>query len=377
MSLWLFIALCYSAKGHLRFLLVRLHMDSLGESRTKRRMREQLGNLPEKLAATYDQAMQRIESQIPDFVYLANHTLSWITNACRPLKLVELCHALATEYGDSRFDDEGLPDAGEITSYCAGLVVFEPLDGTIRFVHYTTQEYFSDKRSTMRYPDARLDISRKSLTYLIFDDLFQARSREELLHDYPLIGYAACHWGHHAQGDPENDQQVQSMALRFLKKEMRPSDEFMVNPQNEDSLPDQPSHLQGGSYGLHIAASFGLTVIVSLLLKTGIDVDQTHDDGQTALHWACKNGHLETVRYLIDQKADVNARMIRNPSTPLVIAAANGHLPIVELLVNNHAEINDDCPLFQLSVPGLPALQEASLYGHIEIAKYLLEMERL
>jgi len=340
-------------------------------------MREQLGNLPEKLAATYDQAMQRIESQIPDFVYLANHTLSWITNACRPLKLVELCHALATEYGDSRFDDEGLPDAGEITSYCAGLVVFEPLDGTIRFVHYTTQEYFSDKRSTMRYPDARLDISRKSLTYLIFDDLFQARSREELLHDYPLIGYAACHWGHHAQGDPENDQQVQSMALRFLKKEMRPSDEFMVNPQNEDSLPDQPSHLQGGSYGLHIAASFGLTVIVSLLLKTGIDVDQTHDDGQTALHWACKNGHLETVRYLIDQKADVNARMIRNPSTPLVIAAANGHLPIVELLVNNHAEINDDCPLFQLSVPGLPALQEASLYGHIEIAKYLLEMERL
>jgi hypothetical protein len=341
-------------------------MDSLMASGTKKRMHKQLSKLPEELATTYDQTMAIINSQKAYFFDLAYHTLSWITNAYRPLKLVELKHAFATELGNTNFDNEGLPGDDDLTSCCAGLVVYEPVDSTIRFVHYTTQEYFCNKRTVSWFPDAQLDITRKCLTYLLFDELFQQRrSRDELLSDYPLISYAACHWGRHAQGEPECDQEVQSMALRLLKMEARPSDEFMINRQPEDREipPDRPRLLRGGSCGLHIAASFGLTVIVSLLLKSGIPVGQTHDHGQTALHWACRNGHYDTTRFLLEQQADMDGIIVWNPSTPLRVAAAYGHLPIIELLINNGASIND----------GAPPLHEAAYHGHTEIARYLLD----
>lgn len=345
-------------------------------SGTKKRVRKRLYILPEELATTYDQTMARINSQKAYFFDLAYHTLSWITNAYRPLKLLELRHAFATELGNTNFDNEGLPGDDDITSCCAGLVVYEPVDSTIRFVHYTTQEYFCNKRNPSWFPGAQLDITRKCLTYLLVDELFQQRrSRDKLLYDYPLISYADCHWGRHAQGEPECDQEVRSMALRLLKKEARPSDEFMTNRQPEDreSPPDPAGLLRGGSCGLHIAASFGLTVIVSLLLKSGIPVGQTHDQGQTALHWACRNGHYDTTRFLLEQQADVNGRMEWNPSTPLSLATAYGHLPIIEFLINNGASINDDSPLFHRGNPGAPPLSEAACHGHTEIARYLLD----
>jgi hypothetical protein len=103
-------------------------MDSLMASGTKKRMRKQLSKLPEELATTYDQTMARINSQKAYFFDLAYHTLSWIANAYRPLKLVELRHAFATELGNTNFDNEGLPGDDDLTSCCAGLVVYEPVD---------------------------------------------------------------------------------------------------------------------------------------------------------------------------------------------------------------------------------------------------------
>lgn len=63
-------------------------------------MRKALGALPNGLDATYDQAMNRIRSQKPRYVQLAESILAWISNARRPLSVQELQHALATKLGD-------------------------------------------------------------------------------------------------------------------------------------------------------------------------------------------------------------------------------------------------------------------------------------
>jgi len=64
----------------------------------------------------------------------------------------------------------------------------------------------------------------------------------------------------------------------------------------------------------------------------------------TLLHLASDNGHLSVVEYLVNQKADINAKTI-DSWTSLHFAAENGHLSVVEYLVNQRADINakDNC----------------------------------
>jgi len=50
-------------------------------------------------------------------------------------------------------------------------------------------------------------------------------------------------------------------------------------------------------------------------------------------------GHLSVVEYLVNQKADINAKN-KDDWTPLHGAARNGHLSVVEYLVNQKADIN-------------------------------------
>jgi len=50
-------------------------------------------------------------------------------------------------------------------------------------------------------------------------------------------------------------------------------------------------------------------------------------------------GHLSVVEYLVNQKADINAKN-KYEDTPLHWAAQNGHLSVVEYLVNLKADIN-------------------------------------
>ena len=46
---------------------------------------------------------------------------------------------------------------------------------------------------------------------------------------------------------------------------------------------------------LHLAAYFGLELVVRLLVEKGADVKAADKDGQTPLYQASKNGYLEIV----------------------------------------------------------------------------------
>ena len=82
-----------------RFLLAKLHLDSLKEKWTPKAIRTTLETLPtgsEAYNETYNAAMERIKGQTGS-KELAIWVLSWITCAKRPLTTSELRHALAVE----------------------------------------------------------------------------------------------------------------------------------------------------------------------------------------------------------------------------------------------------------------------------------------
>ena len=129
----------------IRFLLARLHLDSLRGKATKKAIKSTLERLPKGSTAldkAYDEAIERIESQLPEESELTKNVLSWITYAQRSLTTKELSYALAVEAGESKLDKDNIPDIEDMISVCAGLVAVDEESDVIRLVHYTTQEYF-------------------------------------------------------------------------------------------------------------------------------------------------------------------------------------------------------------------------------------------
>ncbi|KAJ3939669.1 uncharacterized protein N0V96_010453 [Colletotrichum fioriniae] len=96
------------------FLLARLLIDAWSNKLNPKELKKALkvfgatdgkGNV---YSAVYDEAMKRIESQPSEHIELAQNILSWITGAMRPLKVVELQHALAIEEDEAEIDQDNI-----------------------------------------------------------------------------------------------------------------------------------------------------------------------------------------------------------------------------------------------------------------------------
>lgn len=140
----------------LRFILAQLYLDSFNGKRSPRALRNALAKLTEGSDAyyyAYENAMERIERQLPDQEQLAKQVLSWIILAKRPVSPLELQHALGVEVGDPVLDEDNLTDVEDMVSVCAGLVTVDNESNIIRLVHYTTHRANKDEmvpRSRLR-----------------------------------------------------------------------------------------------------------------------------------------------------------------------------------------------------------------------------------
>jgi ankyrin repeat protein len=81
------------------------------------------------------------------------------------------------------------------------------------------------------------------------------------------------------------------------------------------------------------AAETGDRAAVRELLLTGVDANDAHGDGMTALHWAAENGDHELAEMLIVAGANVTAGTRIGRYTPLHIASRNGHAEVVRTLL--------------------------------------------
>jgi hypothetical protein len=151
------------------------------------------------LTALYGQAMKRINSQEEDCRALAHKVLSWVTHAKRPLTVVELQHALAVRPGTTELDEGFIPEVEDLLSVCAGLTTTDVQSGTIRWIHYTTQEYFERTWETW-LPDSQMEIGKTCIVYISFDTFASGFSPSfedfvSRVRKYPLYCYAAKYWG--------------------------------------------------------------------------------------------------------------------------------------------------------------------------------------
>lgn len=111
---------------------------------------------------------------------------------------------------------------------------------------------------------------------------------------------------------------------------------------------------------LRMAARNGHIAIVRYFLELPKEAAPNVDARSEALINASEFGHIDIVKYLISEKANVH---VRNDS-PLQIAAEKGHIDIVKYLIKSNAKINANNNV---------ALRSAARHGHIDIVEYLVK----
>ena len=119
-----------------------------------------------------------------------------------------------------------------------------------------------------------------------------------------------------------------------------------------------------GCTSIHTAAREGNLKEVRRQLAWGVNANKRHFfTRDTLLIEAADNGHMDVVKLLIENGADVNLKG-EAWYGPLHAAAAKGHIEVVKILLENGADVN----IFHQNKP----LHYTAMNGHIEVARILL-----
>jgi len=325
----------------------------------------------------------------------------WVSSSHRPLRGIELRHALAARLEDKDLDFDNIPPLRLIVRSCCGLVSVNDLsndDSEVRLVHHTLYQYLHSQQEWMCH--AHTVITQTCLSYLLFESLRIPRDRRSQPNEYPdekcqfqpteneglaLTRFARDHWGYHANHSPLKS--YKQLAVRLLTDNKRLQ---TLYPENKHII------------GLHIAAAFGHNMLIDTLIKRGQDVNAKDSSLEIPLHKACIKNNNNTALFLIQRGARQNLMGFKC-STPLFIAVENKNLELTKLLIANGAIVNMPCKdcwtvlhkaadmgdleivkylinngstTSETSTQGLTALHRAAGRGHLNVMQFLLEIEK-
>lgn len=337
-------------------------------------MRKALKTLSGGLSDAYKKTFECIEHQSQARQKLAFDSLMWVSASYRPLKSLELQHALATQLDDEEWDPENIPSLRLIIRSCCGLLAVDDPDNSgsdVRLVHNTLHHYLFTCLPEWEDRANRL-ITLTSLTYLHFASVqdqhssdssgsrrrssgstndTSSKSKKSPRQKLILTPFARNNWGHHAKR--LNASIYEKQALTLLSNRFRLCIIYPRSPRIT---------------GLHITATFGLTSLLKTLLSQ-IPQPQQRNNRDTlevteALCKACKHNHLDCASILLSHGARPDPP--GSSITPLYTCVTNQNLELVTLLLDSGADPDRPC------ADGWTALHKAADDGNLEIVGLLV-----
>lgn len=328
------------------FLLAKLALDNLGHITTVRSVRDFLLRLPQNLRSAHQTTFERIQAAPAAKRNLALKALAWTLFVKRPLKIMELLHALALEQNDSEIGIENIDSPSTVIRVCLGFLEHREDTDLVQFSHATVMQYLESECDHI-FEGSSLAIARSCVRYLaqLTSGLQPCQSSEELaarFSNYPFFSYAALYWGEHAFTfqavlatdiqtllRSQNSMSSAAQAFHYLRRAR--SRVFEVNilelPQDfgrthlpalwglcDIAILESPSHdeiVASDSCGwqpLHWAAARGHPKMIEFLLLRGANIETKDHQGWTPLFWAVFWSRLNAVRYLLDKGANLRAK---------------------------------------------------------------------
>ena len=364
-----------------RFLFARSYMDSLKTKSNLRMLKKALETFPDNINDIHKDAMHRIQTREKDDRARPYKILGLVARARRPLSLKELQHALAVmDFGDEGGTETdillAIDPANVILDVTSGLVIIENNGSEVRLIHRSLEDYLEESQSNW-FPNADIEIAKACLTYLRLvvphepqqDKYFFSKNAK-----YPFLQYASQYWGDHirdAQFNSKSDGGIQAAALRLINDSVRLNAcmqaAWVTNAGGHDTW-DTRRQVDR----LHVCAWYGLSFAFSALdlEKSSVDVIELKY-GQTPLMYACRKGHVEIVRQLLNIGASPQKVSARG-RTAMFEAISGHHYGVVELLVNKQPP-DLDINAIHTKEFNRTALMLATRAGRLDMVEKLLQ----
>ena len=219
-----------------RFLLARLHTESLTDALTPFEVTKALKTLPKTVDETYKLALERIDNQpIEGHRSFSRKVICWVAYSFRPLTVDELLFALAVDPGDRKFQISKVSLVEDVTSLCAGLVIIDQDSNVVRLVHPTMQTYFDaqDFRNDSRFKETVEKMADICLTCISF-----GVTRHELVDDDSSSG-SHDEVRLHSDNDADDFSEDDGVSRKHIVKVLPTMSGY--NSDNSNRSPTQPS----------------------------------------------------------------------------------------------------------------------------------------
>ncbi|OTA03559.1 hypothetical protein A9Z42_0040430 [Trichoderma parareesei] len=307
------------------FLIVRLHMDALADVEVEAEVEQVLQKLPDTIDGSYENTMDRIHNRGGLRRIRVESTLAWVAYAQRPLSIHELQHALAISGSPGGIEKKYLRQKDEIISDCCGLLV-QDLDGIVRYVHYSAQDYFYRIRAE-RFPNFDRQITIACARYLSISETQQLvktqtwrkpslRSAKEP-GEYPFLKYAGQHLHTHHRR-VQTSTGVQEGEDTDLVEVIR---DFVTTENKQRNAKKRPWTLL---QPLHVAVFLGSAQLVSsLIVEDGAVVNALDPYHKSPLDVAIKSGLDDVASILIGHGAKVD------------LSRKKGHVILLSILTDH------------------------------------------
>ena len=346
----------------------------------------------------YDKFLDKIPQDArPD----ATKLFKWLIIARRPLSIKEASMALGLNSAHSSLemlqgDIDRNMGADKLRNLCGPLIRVDELIGRVTLLHYSVKEYLTDIAGPrpdcwwkITLQDASKQIARDCITFLSFPEFSSSVPHPQdhylpytygsspaehpdntyendhcSLSNLPFLKYAVTEWVNHFKSCEQNflsDPDCKQILEAFLiDKEKNVEFCFRLYQYFEKS-----GSFQETASPLQLACYFGLEALVPVIVEastTGGRESVVVEQGFSPLKMGALGGHIGVVEQLLNLPQ--YAQDSSGGKAALSVAVDRGHTPIVRCLLQHFPSLG------LLS----PELESASVGGHTEIAKLLLQM---
>ncbi|XP_022801514.1 ankyrin repeat domain-containing protein 16-like, partial [Stylophora pistillata] len=125
-------------------------------------------------------------------------------------------------------------------------------------------------------------------------------------------------------------------------------------------------HLKSGDTPIIVAARHGHGDLMNFLILRGVDIEQRNKDLKRALHEAAANSHLDCVKLLLSQNAEIDC-LKRADWTPLMMSCTKMNIGVIRELIQSGANMR------LTNKDGWNCFHIAAREGNTEILNYLLD----